>query len=132
MQQKLNKLKKLILSAFFLLMSFSMPLWSVSAKCPDNVIPDPLDPDCTRNITVGGLIGNVVAFVPVMVTLIAIGVMIWGAIKIILAEDADKRNEGIEVIKNAFIGLVAFGLIGLILFIITLLTGFDFLKAIGL
>ncbi len=137
----LNKLKNSVITKSGLLvitimMLFSAYLMPVYAQCPDNVVPNPLDPECTlatnnRTITIGFLINRFIVFLPYIVTVLAVAAFAWGAIKIIMAGDGEGREEGIKIMINAGIGLGLFFSIWLILFIISIVTGYDLLAAIG-
>lgn len=104
------------------------------AACSDNVVPNPLDPDCSAQagtLTFGFLINRLVNFLPYIVTLIAVGSYVWGALKLMFAQNEDGRNNAIKIFSYTTAGLIAFFSIWLILFIVSLITGVDLLKAIG-
>ncbi|MCX8034842.1 MAG: pilin [Candidatus Dojkabacteria bacterium] len=99
---------------------------NTTSQCPANAIYNPLDPNCDRNLNLGIIFNVILNVVPFIVVLIAVGFFAWGAIKIIIAgEDSNAREKGIETMRNAIIGLVAFFLIGMILWIVSLVTGSD-------
>lgn len=99
---------------------------NTTSQCPANAIYNPLDPNCNRNLNLGVIFNVILNIVPFIVVLIAVGFFAWGAIKIMIAgEDSNAREKGIETMRNSIIGLIAFFLIGMILWIVSLITGFD-------
>lgn len=99
---------------------------NTTSQCPPNAIYNPLDPNCDRNLNLGVIFNVILNIVPFIVVLIAVGFFAWGAIKIMIAgEDSNAREKGIETMRNAIIGLIAFFLIGMILWVVSLITGFD-------
>jgi cation transport ATPase len=98
---------------------------TAKADC-ENTIPNPLDPNCTKNaadLSVGGLANRFIAIIPIVITLVTIFAIARGAVKIILADDAEKRQAGFKSIINAAIGAAVFYSIWLILFLIEYFTG---------
>lgn len=136
MKNLLNKIKIFVffLTVFsiFTITPFIPP---VNAKCPENVVPNILDPNCDlpqgQSITLGFLINRFVVFLPYFVTILAVGTFAWGSVKVILSQDEDGRKEGIQILINTAIGLGLFFSIWLVLFMISIITGVDLLKAIG-
>ena len=125
-----NKINKLIIFTFVvtLALTFFSLFTTVSAACAPNVVPNPLDPNCQldgNQLSLGYIINRFVVFLPYIVTFITVAVIAWGAIKIIIAGDTDKRDEGLKIIMNAIIGAVIYASIWLILFMISLITGFN-------
>ncbi len=106
----------------------------LSAKCPENVVPNPLDPNCDASspITLGSIVGRVVVFVPYATVAIATAMFIWGALLVITGkEDERGKSKGIQIWINTALGLVLMFSIWLVLFIISLFTGVDLLSFIG-
>lgn len=130
-----NKLKKAgFLFLIYLFFFINSVLNVVYAVCPENVVPNPLDPNCDRqgdSITVGFLINRFIVFLPYIVTIIAVGAFIWGSIIVITAQNGEARKAGIQIWINAALGLSLFFSIWLVLFLISMITGVDLLKAIG-
>ncbi len=132
---KLNSaLNRFLLFLFLNLLSFVISIRNVLAQgnnnttnqCPANGIYNPLDPNCDRNLNLGVIFNVILNVVPFIVVLIAVGFFAWGAIKIMIAgEDSNAREKGIETMRNAIIGLIAFFFIGMILWVISLITGFN-------
>jgi hypothetical protein len=96
----------------------------VQAVC-GNTVPDPLNPNCdpAAVVTVGGLANRFIGLIPIVITLLTVFAIARGAIKIILADDADKRQAGFKGIINAALGAALFYSIWLILFLIEYFTG---------
>lgn len=136
MLKKINKFKPILLTfVFTLVIAFSTLLLPAHATCPENVVPNPLDPNCElpagQTISVGFLINRFIVFLPYIVTLIGVACYAWGAIKIIMAQDSDQKNDGVKILLYVTGGLGAFFSLWLLLFLVSLVTGFDLLKAIG-
>jgi hypothetical protein len=133
----LSKIKKSISPKVFYLVLFAQLLFiyfitEVNAQCPDNVVPNPIDPDCSQSpITFGLLVTRIVGFVPYIVAIAAVASYVWGSIKVIMAKDADGRQEGITIWINTTIGVSLFAGIWLVLFIVSVITGFDLLSFLG-
>jgi len=129
-----ENIKRFIAFGFLNLLIFAYSIQPSYAKCPDNVVPNPLDPNCEAQpgtLTFGFLINRFIVFLPYIVTLLAIGSYVWGAVKIILAQDEDGKNKGVRILIYTTVGLGAFFSLWLILFIVSIVTGVDLLRAIG-
>lgn len=116
--------------SFLLIPAYSAPSLAV---CPPNVVPNPLDPDCNApagGITVGFIVNRFIVFLPAIVVLAGIIGYSWGAFKVMLGGE-DGKEEGIKIWVRVTIGLVLFFSIWLILFLVSIITGFDLLAAIG-
>ncbi len=126
MNKVIKNAKSLIFSlsitAFFLMFSgFSY----IKAECL-NTIPNPLNPDCIQgrnDISVGGLTNRFIGVMPIVITIITVIAIARGAIKIILADDPEKRAAGFKGIINATLGAVVFYSIWVVLFLIEYFTG---------
>lgn len=116
-----------LITAIFGAFTLLSPI-SAQNNCPDNVVPNPLDPNCQleqNQLSLGFIINRVVVFLPYIITFLIVAAIAYGAIKIVLAGDTDKRDEGFKIIINAIIGAVIFSSLWLILFLISLITGFN-------
>lgn len=96
---------------------------TAEAQCV-NTVPNPLNPNCEKRvISVGTILNRFIQLVPFIITVAAILAIIRGAIKIMFADDAEKRGEGFKIIINAAIGAAVFYSIWMILYFIELATG---------
>lgn len=131
---KINIFKFLLLLVFALNFAFIATNFNtVYAQCPPNVVPNPLDPDCRaqgQGITIGFLINRFIVFLPAIIVLLGIVGYGWGAAKMILGGE-DGKEEAIKMWVQITIGLMAFFSMWLILFLVSIITGFDLLAAIG-
>lgn len=80
--------------------------FKIYAECDPGVIPDPLDPDCTRGeVTLGSIISRFLPFIPVVVGLILLAMIVLGAIQIATSQgNEEKSAKGRKTIQNALIG----------------------------
>jgi hypothetical protein len=133
MTQK-NKSSKILILVFvlFSILHLTSYLLPVSAQCPPNVVPNPLDPNCeAAAITPGTLVNRLIVFLPYLIVIVAAGGYGYGAWQIITGGEDGKEN-GIKTWIRVTLGLVGFFSIGLALFILSIVTGFDLLGLIGL
>ncbi len=112
---------------------FSVFVTPISAKCPENVVPNPLDPNCEAKnpLTFGSIVNRVTVFVPYITVAVAAAMFVWGAFVVMTAQDETGRRKGIDIWINTGLGLVLLFSIWLVLFIISIFTGVDLLSAIG-
>jgi hypothetical protein len=96
----------------------------VQAAC-QNTVPNPLNPDCNPGnvVTVGALTNRFIGVVPIVITIVTVVAIARGSLKIIMADDAEKRQAGFKSIINAALGAAVFYSIWLVLFLIEYFTG---------
>lgn len=113
------------LIADFVLATVSFLFKVKAASGCENLVPNPLNPNCDsqRNLTAGDLINRFIQIIPFVITLVAVAAIIRGAFKIMVADDAEKRQDGFKIVVNAAIGVALFYSIWFILFLIEYLTG---------
>lgn len=117
-------------SFFILFASYLVPVY---AACPENIVPNPLDPNCDRTqpITIGSLLNQVLVFLPFIIGVIFAGSFLYGAVRVAVGGE-EGREEGIKWMINVVIGAVAIGLLWVIMFFVSIFTGVDLLSALGL
>jgi hypothetical protein len=125
MKKLLKIYKPFLLSFIFSIFVASSNAYAVCT----NQVPSILNPTCdpTREVTVGTIINRVIKVLPIAIALIAIAMIIRGAIKIMTSDDAEKRAEGFKIIINAAIGAVVFYSIYIILYLVEQFTGAELL-----
>jgi hypothetical protein len=130
----LAKFSKFIF-AIFLLFLIIINFMSVPAvaKCPENVVPNPLDPNCQlqQPITLGMILNRISPFIPIAAVIAAVSMLIAGAFVMLTSQNEEGRRKAIQFWINAVLGLVLLFSIWLILFLISIFTGVDLLSAIG-
>ncbi len=124
MKDLVNKTKQLFLSLLIVTTLF-VSLQPAKGACAPNVVPSPLDPNCTLNqpLTVGTFVNRAVGLLPLTITLIAIVAMLRAAFKIMFADSAEKRSEGFSMVYHIALGAGLFYSLWLILFLIEFFTG---------
>lgn len=134
----LYKLKNKFISFVFLFFNFLFfvfPVSDVYAKCPENVVPNFLDPNCEMgdSLTFGSLVNRFMSFVPTILVIIFFGVCLWAVIVLMTSGgDSDKVKQAINILIYAAIAIVLFASLGAILFLISIITGTDIFSWIGL
>lgn len=120
---------------FFYFSFFIFPVSEVYAKCPENVVPNFLDPNCemSDSFTFGFLINRFMSFVPTILGLTFFGVFLWGVIVLMTSGgDSNKVKQATDIFTYASIALIVFASLGAILFLISIITGTNIFSWIGL
>lgn len=128
-------LSRIFMFLFLFLFLPVLHLLTVKAKCPENVVPNFLDPNCELNdrLTLGFIINRFLSILPFIFVLIFIGMFLWGIITLGTAgTNSEKVKDAQKIMINAVIALIIFLSLGAILFLISYLTGVDLLSWLGL
>lgn len=128
-------LSRVFIFLFLFLFLPILNLLTVQAKCPENVVPNFLDPNCELNdrLTLGFIINRFLSVVPFVLILIFVGMFLWGIITLGTAgTNSEKVKEAQKIMINAVIALIIFLSLGAILFLISYVTGVDLLSWLGL
>lgn len=129
-----NKLTN-FLFLFICFLLFVIPHSGVYAQCPENVVPNFLDPNCEMgdSFTVGSLVNRFMSFIPTILGITFFGVFLWGVIVLMTSGgDSNKVKQAIDIFTYAGIALLVFASLGAILFLISFITGTNIFSWIGL
>ena len=132
MRTKMSKTRKTIKTLAVATVPFALSATRALAQCPDNVIPSPLDPDCSGDTgNIGYLLGRIIPFVPVIIGLLLFVMIVMGGVKILTSGDnEEEKKKGFATIKNALLGaaiaVLAIGIIAIfeVIFGVKILYGF--------
>jgi hypothetical protein len=129
-----EKVKKLCIAVGTLgvIMSITFLYSPVHAQC-QNVVPDPLNPNCDpgQQSSVGVLVNRVVQFVPIVVTVVVIVAIARASGKLALADSPDKKQDAFKGMVNPAIAAVLFYSIWIVLYLIGYITGTDYFLLFG-
>ena len=107
----------------------------VFAACPENVVPNFLDPNCKLGdkLTLGFFIGRLFSVLPVFLFIGFTGILAYGGFLLLFSKgDPNQVEKGKSVIKDAIIGVLVLSSIGALLFLVSFIVGVDLLSWIGL
>lgn len=119
--------KKLFFFIFIFVLIFNVYVLSNStlAKCPDNRVPNPLDPDCTEETSPGEIFNRFIPLWPVFLA----GMTMYGVAKAVIAifqaKSPDEQAEGFRILIRTAIAVILGLSIWLIFYLLEQATGVD-------
>jgi len=115
------------LTAFFFILNIAN---TVYADCGGNYVPNPLNVNCTpgQEVSAGGLLNRFLGIIPSAITIVAVVAIGRGGVKIMLADNGEKKQDGFKSVINAALGVAVFYSIWIILYVIEQATGADLLS----